>query len=380
VNLILKYRFALVFLIMISFPPFIVLSQKDLSIPLSLSSTDDDFTIFVPFLKNGDTSPAPEPTPPTRPTPFPVNPSVVDHRSVELFEQIPDEYLQAARELRMVFADRSVGDNINTALNCLTAPSWGESLPSCRRDFYEIDGSTWLWRTFSTIDLQNGQIPEGILFTPNPTKYDRSNWSYDTASDDWEGIIAHFVQNLVPQYINQKDVLSFQFSYLNILPGSTIADPDMGFFVDLPHEGYYSNSLRWDISDLEELESLYPEKMFFYWTTSLARSLGSPEGTAFNNQMRSYAIANDKLLFDVAAILSHDWEGNPCYDNRDGVPYCSQSGDCENYPNDGHNYPAICQEYTTETNGGHLGSVSGGGLRIAKAFWVLMARIAGWEG
>jgi hypothetical protein len=31
-------------------------------------------------------------------------------------------------------------------------------------------------------------------------------------------------------------------------------------------------------------------------------------------------------------------------------------------------------------NGGHLGSVSAGKIFIAKAYWVLMARIAGWDG
>jgi hypothetical protein len=96
--------------------------------------------------------------------------------------------------------------------------------------------------------------------------------------------------------------------------------------------------------------------------------------------MRAYAIENEKILFDVAAILSHDDRGNPCYDNRDGVEYCTMTGSCENYPNDGIAYPAICQDYTTETDGGHLGSVSAGGIRVAKAFWVLMAMIAGWGG
>jgi hypothetical protein len=30
--------------------------------------------------------------------------------------------------------------------------------------------------------------------------------------------------------------------------------------------------------------------------------------------------------------------------------------------------------------GGHLGSVSAGKIRVAKAFWVLMAQLAGWDG
>jgi hypothetical protein len=93
--------------------------------------------------------------------------------------------------------------------------------------------------------------------------------------------------------------------------------------------------------------------------------------------MRQYAIANQKPLFDVADILSHDPAGNPCYDNRDGVPY-DNGNNSENYPDDGANRLAICPHYTTETDGGHLGSVSAGKIRVAKAFWVLMARITGW--
>jgi hypothetical protein len=91
--------------------------------------------------------------------------------------------------------------------------------------------------------------------------------------------------------------------------------------------------------------------------------------------MRDYARVHDLVLFDVADILSHDPAGNPCYDNRDGVAYLD-----EDHPDDNLDIPAICPQYTTETEGGHLGSISAGGIRVAKAFWVLMARIAGWDG
>ena len=90
------------------------------------------------------------------------------------------------------------------------------------------------------------------------------------------------------------------------------------------------------------------------------------------------SIAHNKPLFDVADIESHDPNGNPCYDNRDGVAY-NNGNTSENYPDDGLNIPAICPQYTTEVDGGHLGSVSDGKIRIAKAFWVLMAEIAGWN-
>ena len=85
------------------------------------------------------------------------------------------------------------------------------------------------------------------------------------------------------------------------------------------------------------------------------------------------------ILFDVADIEAHTDQGAPCFDNRDGVEYCNRAGNCENYPDDGLETPAICQDYTTEIDGGHLGSVSAGKIAVAKAFWVLMARIAGWD-
>jgi hypothetical protein len=310
------------------------------------------------------------------------NPStaiIVDHRSVELFEEIPDEYLAAARELRMVFADRSVGVNINEGLDCLTAASWHQARAYCRNDYFDTSGTTWMNRTFTLDDYQAGTVPSRILFEPDPVKYDRSNWDYAIVDGSWEEVLASFINDIVPEYIDSKDVLSYQFNYFHIGQGTNIDSPEDGFFVDLLHDGHYINRERWDISDFEALEEQYPDKIFFHWTTSLSRSTGSAEGEAFNDQMREYVLRNNKILFDVADILSHDENGQPCYDNRDGVEYCNNNR-CENHPDDGQDLLAICQDYTTETDGGHLGSVSGGRVRVAKAFWVLMAKIAGWEG
>jgi len=289
-------------------------------------------------------------------------PIIVDHTSVDLFEQIPDEYLQAARNIQMMYSDRSVGQNINESLNCLSAPSWAKSPPFCRVDY---TGPNWAWKTFTS------NPPARIDFSPDPQKYDRSNWVFVPRTGEWDQLTKDFVVSLAPEYLEKADVLSYQITYLNVQEGSKITDPEKGFFADNPD--------KYDVHDLEALIAEHPDKTFILWTTSLARGIGSQVSTDFNNQMRAYALEHNFILFDVADIESHSDQGEPCFDNRDGIEYCSQQGQCEDHPDDGLDLPAICQDYTTEPDGGHLGSVSGGGIRIAKAFWVLMAQIAGWE-
>jgi hypothetical protein len=205
---------------------------------------------------------------------------VIDHTSIALFEQIPEQYVTAARNTRLLFSDRSVGQNIHEALDCLTATAWYYAPASCRRDYYSISGSAWLWKTYSKTDYESGLVPARIRFEPDPVKYDRSNWTFELRAGAWQELIQGFVQELVPTYAGSKDVLSFQFSYLNIDQGSTIDDDGEGLFTDQPHHGYYANGIeRWDISDLEGVEAQHPDKRFIYWTTSLARASTSRCGS-----------------------------------------------------------------------------------------------------
>ena len=284
---------------------------------------------------------------------------VVDHNSVVLFDQIPESYLQAAAAMNMVFVDRSVGQNIDDGLSCLSYPS-DEAAPARCRVLDHVDPSF-------TVDRE-------VLDWSRPGGYDRGNWGYrawpETGCSEWYTKLGCFIGIVNPD-IDQQDVLSFQFSYLEVNEGSTIADRPGGFFSESPE-------MR-DVFDHEAYEAQHPDKVFIYWTTSLARGIGTEESESFNEQMRQYARQNGKPLFDVADILSHDPSGAPCFDNRDGVPY-DNGNNAENHPDDGADIPAICQHYTTETEGGHLGSVSAGSIRVAKAFWVLMAQLAGWSG
>ncbi|MBI4137050.1 LamG domain-containing protein [Candidatus Roizmanbacteria bacterium] len=288
---------------------------------------------------------------------------VIDHTSLELFDQIPSEYLSAGQNLSIMWADRSVGANISEGMSCLA--NLHSSAPNhCKRTNHNVDAA------FS-VD------PSEVFWSGT---YPRDNFDYfgwpgtnippelpcGVNATSWYQKLDCFIQ-YVDANADLYEVFSYQNSYLEVDTGSTIANPIDGYFIP-------NQPNRMDISDFEALENRHPTKTFIHWTSSLARSIGKQESTDFNSQMRQYAITNNKILFDVADIESHDPAGNSCYDNRDGVPYSS-----ENHADDGFDYPAICPHYTTETDGGHLGSVSAGKIRIAKAYWVLLARLAGWN-
>ncbi len=239
------------------------------------------------------------PGPPETPTDM----ILIDHTSVDLFEDIPVEYIALARDTRMLFSDRSVGVNIYQGLDCLAAAQWYLAPAHCRRDYYGNNGSLWLSKTFSRTDFENNLVPPNIQFDPDPVLFDHSNWTFEYRSGTWEELIENFVTDLVPTYTagpNPKTVFSLQLSYLNIDSGSNIADLEEGFFADQPHDDYYPARERWDISDLEDLEAQYPNTVFIYSTANLARSIGTAEGQIFNEQMRQYALDNGKILFDIA--------------------------------------------------------------------------------
>lgn len=295
---------------------------------------------------------------------------IVDHTSVALFEQIPEEYLSAAANLRMMFVDRSVGSNINDGLSCLAYESDELAPSACTRHAHVAP-------EFSS--------PASEVDWFHPGGYDRSNWDYygwpnvgippplecgATTTSGWSGLVECFII-WVDAHPAAYDVYGFQLSYLQVESGGNISSQT---------DGYFAPQARWfDIADVEALMARHPNRTFVHHTTSLARSIGTQVATDFNNQVRAYVREHGGYLLDVADIESHDPWGQPCYDNRDGVPYIIDGEVRENHPDDGLAQPAICQHYTREVEGGHLGNPEVGKIRLAKAFWVLMARVAGWN-
>lgn len=57
---------------------------------------------------------------------------VIDHNSVELFDRIPQQYLNLAFQTRFYFVDQSVSSNIYEGINCMSVP-YANALNHCKR-------------------------------------------------------------------------------------------------------------------------------------------------------------------------------------------------------------------------------------------------------
>ena len=108
---------------------------------------------------------------------------------------------------------------------------------------------------------------------------------------------------------------------------------------------------------------------FVYMTGHLDELGTGPTGSVYiaNNLIRQHVEDIDGILFDFADIESYDPAGNYYPYGTDACDWCydwcsAHSEDCENMEfSCAHSHPLNC-------------------VRKAKAFWWMMARMAGWDG
>ncbi|MFA4937087.1 MAG: Ig-like domain-containing protein [Patescibacteria group bacterium] len=186
-----------------------------------------------------------------------------------------------------------------------------------------------------------GNINDGLndLYNQN-TIYNRNQWSFQNRGNDG-GVakINDFISQVQIQSGNY-DIFAMKFCFIDIDVSTLYAQ--------------YRDAML-------QLERNYPNKKFVWWTQPL-RDGGPPAQViqAFNNNVRSYAAQNNKILYDIAAIESHRADGTLCTSNGYEVP---------------------CTEWSRipdgVSDGSHLGVA--GRQRAAKAHWYLMARLTGWS-
>jgi hypothetical protein len=174
-----------------------------------------------------------------------------------------------------------------------------------------------------------GNISGGLdTLRSQNARYDRSKWVFgDRGNPGWQAKVDDFVTFTTANQASY-DVLSMKFCYI---------DPDASFT-------YYRDHLL-------ALEVAHPTKRIVWWTIPIETS-GNTARQLFNDQVRAYALANGKALFDIADIETYNTANQKLTDS---------SG-----------RELLRAEWTSD--GGHLNSA--GSVRVASAWWWLMAQIA----
>ena len=175
-------------------------------------------------------------------------------------------------------------------------------------------------------------------------------------------------------YLNNSDGIPGNFTDAQSIHAVLMRAPALSVSVFLwcrDLDSMTSNQVHDYLVQLALLEAQYTNVQFVYATGNADADGAAGHLRARNNrQIRDWVkLGNNRLLFDYEDIITHAWNGSSWIQST--------------YTLNGTNVPFINPAYNPAVNGPeyeYTHANETGCREVAKAFWFLLARIAGWEG
>jgi hypothetical protein len=302
-------------------------------------------------------------------------PIIADHNAVDEFDQIPQDWIDEVKKMLVCMPGESHSTGLKDALQRLedqdsTYAYDLSNFPSGQTDqylrqsvFYRAWGTSWsdtggeedMWTHQDAIDRLNGAL-EYQEDTGNGFDAFGFVWCFWEFCDEGScGVDEPWVGRAYTAF--DKSTSTFPWD-LNT------TDPSMQDYLN-----------AW-----EYLQTQNPQTTMIYTTGPLddcCRGLPPYSCDGYQRYLRNEYIRNwvrnsqDRVLFDYADILAWNDAGfcSSTWQDTEGI-FGSQG--------EFLTHPLICEDNLNPVISGHISAT--GQLRLAKAMWWMLARIAGWEG
>jgi hypothetical protein len=300
---------------------------------------------------------------------------IADHTVVDRFDDIPEYYMNEVKKMLVYFAGRSHSDSYRTGLQLLeeTYPAYAVNL-----DVGEPYTDQYLRSNYNPSGYVYGDAWYTWFAYPEGSRPSISTWTtslmqnYSNAGIPFSVIAFGWCWDMVSGYPSVGVDPEYGFRWWGYAVGNPEGDDDLPVGLDAGDYVYTGNSVSMD-TYLAVIEYYNNYALTHGMNTKIPYTTGPIDGVSVTGEaayqgqvkhdyIRNYVKANSsRILFDYADILAYDNNGTQSTQTIDG-----------------HTYQIITPTNLGNGETGHIGTV--GAIRLAKAQWWMLARIAGWDG